>query len=222
MSNPNTSDTHAFEFLLRRSDELQDALERVLADAAFDSSPRAEACLSLCSVAMEHAVSLRTLMSAGLATSAVGLMRLQFEALTRAMWLLYAADEASVRKLLTPLSVESEQMAKKLPSVSEMIAEIGKRVGARAPAAAHQQLAHFRDVSWQAMNSYVHGGIHPLRRSADGFPIALASNILRNANGLMTMTGMVLAVLTGDQAATKPMARIQLDFADCLPELLKH
>lgn len=222
MSNPNTSDTHAFEFLLRRSDELQDALERVLADAAFDSSPRAEACLSLCSVAMEHAMSLRVLMTAGLATSAVGMMRLQFEALTRAMWLLYAASETSIQKISAPLSLESTQIAKNLPSVSEMIVEIGTRVGTHAPAAAHQQLVHFKDVSWHAMNSYVHGGIHPLRRSADGFPVALASNILRNANGLMTMTGMVLAVLTGDEAATKPMIRIQIDFADCLPELLNR
>ena len=219
--NTQTSDSHELERILGRSNELQEALMSPLSDAAFDASPRAEASLGLCAVAMEHAMGVRVLMAGGLATSAVGMMRLQFEALTRSMWLLYAANEAAISKMLAPLSPESEHSAKSLPSLSEMIEAIGKRVGMQAPAVAYQQLMHFKDVSWHAMNSYVHGGIHPLRRSADGFPVALASNILRNSNGLMTMTGMVLAVLTGDEAVTKPMSRIQADFADCLPELLR-
>ena len=45
--------------------------------------------------------------------------------------------------------------------------------------------------------------------------------ILRNSDGLLTMTGMALAVLTGDEAVAKPMGKIQPGFADCLPELLK-
>jgi hypothetical protein len=215
------SEAHPLETLLHRSDELQEALLQLVDTATFDSSQRAEASLGMCSVAMEHAMSLRLLMTTGLTTSAVGMMRLQFEALTRAMWLLYAAPDASITKMLAPLTPEGEQAAKNLPSVSEMIDQIGKQVGTRTPALAHQQLAHFKDVSWHAMNSYVHGGIHPLRRSADGFPAHLASGVLRNSNGLMTMTGMILAVLTGEESVTKPMSRIQLEFANCLPELLK-
>ena len=102
-----------------------------------------------------------------------------------------------------------------------MIEQIGKRVGQGAPAVAHQMLAHFKDVSWHAMNSFVHGGIHPLRRSAEGFPVHLALQVLRNTNALATMTGMALAVLTGNEAIAKPMSKIQPEFADCLPELLK-
>lgn len=175
----------------------------------------------MCSVSLEHATSLRVLMASGLPTSAVGLMRLQFEALTRAMWLLYAASDSAISKLMVPLTVESEQAAKNLPSASEMIEQIGKRVGTSAPEAAHQMLVRFKDMSWHSMNSFVHGGIHPVRRQADGFPLSLALQVLRNSNGLCTMAGMVMAVLTGDQAITKPMSRIQPEFADCLPELLK-
>ena len=102
-----------------------------------------------------------------------------------------------------------------------MIDQIGKRVGQGVPAAAHQMLAHLKDVSWNAMNSFVHGGIHPLRRSADGFPTHLALQVLRNSNGLSTMTGMTMAALTGDEAVSKPMSKIQPAFADCLPDLLK-
>lgn len=82
-------------------------------------------------------------------------------------------------------------------------------------------LSHFKDVSWTAMNSIVHGGIHPLRRSADGFPVDLAPQVLRDSNGLTTMTGMTTAVLTGDEAVAKLISKIQPAFADCLPDLLR-
>ena len=209
------------EVMLRRSDELQEALLHILDGGTFDSSARGGAALGMCSVALEHALSLRALMAMGLATSAVGLMRLQFEALTRAMWLLYAANEAAIGKLAAPLTPESELAAKNLPSASDMIEQIGKRVGTNVPAAAHQMLVRFKEVSWHAMNSFVHGGIHPLRRQADGFPVHLALQILRNSNGLITMTGMTLALLTRDASVAKLMGKIQPAFADCLPELLK-
>ena len=172
-------------------------------------------------VAMEHAIALRTLMALRLPTSAVSLMRLQFEALTRAMWLLYAASDTAIDKLLAPLTLQSEQAAKNLPGASEMIEQIGRRAGQGVPPAAHQMLSHFKDVSWHAMNSFVHGGIHPLRRNAEGFPVHLALQVLRNSNGLSTMTGMTMAVLTGDEAVAKPVSKIQPAFADCLPDLLK-
>lgn len=209
------------DVMLRRSDELHEALLHVLDGAEFDPSPRGQAAFGMCSVAIEHGLSLRALMAMRLPTSAVSLMRLQFEALTRAMWLQYAANDLAIEKLTAPLTPESELAAKNLPLAREMIDQIGKRVGPSAPAAAHQMLMRFEDVSRHAMNSFVHGGIHPLRRQADGFPVHLALQILRNSNGLLTMTAMTLAVLTWDEAVAKPMSKIQPAFADCLPDLLK-
>jgi len=214
------NDSH-LEHMLLRSDALHERLDELLGDAEFDGTTRGEAALGMCLVAMEHATALRALMALGMPTSAVSLMRLQFEALTRSMWLIYAASESAIEKLSAPLTLEAEQAAKNLPSAKEMIEQIGKRVGHGVPAAAHQMLAHFKDVSWNAMNSFVHGGIHPLRRSADGFPEHLALQVLRNSNGLSTMTGMTMAVLTGDEAIAKPMSKIQPAFADCLPDLLQ-
>ena len=88
------------------------------------------------------------------------------------MWLLYAANESEIAKLTAELTIDSEQAAKNLPTVNAMIDDIGKRVGSTAPAAAHQMLAHFKDVQLKALNSFVHGGIHSLRRHSDGFPSA--------------------------------------------------
>lgn len=211
----------ALATLLQRSDTLQEAMQRLLQGAAFGNSSRSTAAQGMCSVAWEHGESLRVLMSLGLATSAVGLLRLQFEALTRAMWLHYGASELAIDKLIAPLTPQAELAAKNLPSASEMIEQLGKRVGTNVPAAAHQMLVHFKEVSWHAMNSFVHGGIHPLRRQSEGFPAPLAVQVLRNSNGLLTMTGMTLAIVSGDPAVAGAMSQIQAGFADCLPVLLK-
>jgi hypothetical protein len=60
------------------------------------------------------------------------------------MWLIYAASDQAIRTLLAPLTLESEQAAKNLPSASEMIEQIGKRAGQGVPAAARQMLAQFK------------------------------------------------------------------------------
>jgi hypothetical protein len=216
---PSPASDHPLDALVQRSNELHAALASVLSEGDFHPARRVDACLAASSLALEHAAGVRALMATGLATSAAGLMRLQFEALARATWLLYAAKDSDIEKLLAPLTPDAEQAAKNLPSVTAMIDAIGREVGAQAPALAHQMLVEFRDVSWPAMNSFVHGGIHPLRRHTEGFPVHLAVQLLRNSNGLTVMTGMTMAVLTGDETITIPVRKMQIDFADCLPEL---
>ena len=61
----------------------------------------------MCSIAFEHAESAKILISAGNLTSATGLVRLQYEALVRAMWLLYAASDTAVSKLTSDLTQET-------------------------------------------------------------------------------------------------------------------
>ena len=206
--------------MLQRSEELCDALMRNLGAASFDASERGEVALGMCSVALEHSVSLRMLVANGCMTSAVALMRLQYESVTRAMWLLYVAKESSITKLTAPLTRDNEQAAKNLPSVIEMLEELRKGVGTKLPVAAYEMLVAFRQASWTSLNSYVHGGIHALRRHADSFPVQLILDIVRNSNALSTMAGMTLSLLTGDERVAHSMGRIQIDFADCLPDLL--
>ena len=206
--------------MLQRSEELCDALMRNLGTASFDDSERGEVALGMCSVSLEHSVSLRILVANGCMTSAVAVMRLQYESVARAMWLLYVAKDSAIAKLTAPLTRDNEQAAKNLPSVSEILEELRKGVGTKLPAAAYEMLVAFRQASWTSLNSYVHGGIHALRRHADGYPVQLILDIVRNSNGLATMAGMTLSLLTGDERIARSMSRIQVDFADCLPELL--
>ena len=81
-------------------------------------------------------------------------------------------------------------------------------------------LAQFKEVSLASLNSYVHGGIHVLARQAEGYPLQLVDQVVRNSNGLQTMAGMLLAMCGSDADAGRAMSKIQPQFADCLPTLL--
>lgn len=181
-----------------------------------DDATNVVACLNACGVALEHARAIRTLISEGFDTTAASLLRMQFEALVRAMWLLWAASEDDLEKISAPLSAESEAAASKLPMVSKMI-ELLKDAG---PAGAYDMVKGFKTTMLASLNSFVHSGIHPIQRHSAGYPERLMIQILVNSNAVFLMTTMLLANLTGDEAISKPMSRIQRGFADCLPDLL--
>lgn len=70
----------------------------------FDESDRIGASVSAAQMALEHGRALRVLVADGLPTSALSLMRLQHEALVRALLLLYAASDLAIDMLSAPLS----------------------------------------------------------------------------------------------------------------------
>jgi hypothetical protein len=107
--------------LLKRSQELHNALLPFLSFPADQAGDRCRASHSICAISFEHAESHRILIGRGNFTSAVGLMRLQYEALVRAIWLFYAATDGFVEKLAAPLNEESARKASNLPMVGEMI-----------------------------------------------------------------------------------------------------
>ncbi len=107
-------------------------------------------------------------------------------------------------------------MASRLPMMSKMLQALAEH----APSAAFQMLAQFKGTSLSSLNSYVHSGIHVISRHRSGYPEGLMRQVIRNSNGLQTMAGMLLAVLTGDQVVVSRMAALQPGFADCLPDLL--
>lgn len=205
---------------LARADELDEALMRAI-DAPYfrpcDDSARIAVSVSASSVALEHGRAMRVLLADGLPTAALSLMRLQHEALTRALWLLYAADDTAITKLAVPLNKESETAAGKLPMTADMLKQLGTK-----PAAAKALigLLAFKDNNAAALNSYVHGGIHALHRQAQGYPAPLVVGALRNCNGLMVMTAMMLAILTGRQPLVHAVSLLQATFGDDLPPAL--
>ena len=171
----------------------------------------------MCSIAFEHAESAKMLIAAGNFTSATALVRLQYEALVRAMWLVYAASEQAVSKLMCELTADSANKANNLPMLSEMLAKLD----GKAPKEAHDMLLEFREYSWKPLSSFIHGGIHAINRHNKGYPPPLLFQLLKISNGVSTMVGMLLVILAGDISQQGKISAIQKEFLDCLPDY-KH
>ena len=195
------------------SAKLAEGLLAVVDLPLLDDSPRVQASDAACSLALEHWHAVRALLQDGFLASASVVHRAQFEAVLRSIWLSYAASEADVSKITATLNLESEQAAKNLPQVQQMMEAIGKQ----APSQAHSALARFKDNSWKALNSYAHAGIHPLRRHADGHPSALAHAVLSNANGLAVFTCMQAVVLSGEQPLQRQVLDLAAKHSSCMP-----
>jgi hypothetical protein len=195
------------------SDTLAEELLAVIDLPLLDDSPKVQASDVACSLALEHWHSARALLRAGLLPSALVVHRAQFEALARSVWLAHAASDDHISKLTTTLSLESEQAAKNMPQVADIMLDLAKK----APPQAYEALSRFKDNSWKALNSYAHAGIHPIRRHDEGYPIKLIHDALRNANGLAVMICMQAVALSGQQ----PLQRTLLDLAGkrsaCMP-----
>lgn len=200
--------------LLSRSAELESKLLEFVALAPFDDSERVMASRVMCSIAFEHAESAKVLISAGNLTSATGLVRLQYEALVRAMWLLYAASDTAVSKLTSELTQEAADRANGLPMLSEML----KKLQGKAPQEPLDMLIEFREYSWKPLSSFIHGGIHAIHRHSKGYPLPLLEQMVRISNGVSVMVGMLLVILHGGGDQRGKMPRIQREFADCLPD----
>jgi len=201
--------------LIRRSTELESVLLPLLDAGLYDDSDRLTVCRTVCSISLEYANSSRLLVEVGNFTSAIGLMRLQYEAIVRVVWLLYAASDVAVAKLAVELTHESEQKASGMPMLNEML----KQINNKAPQQAAQMLNEFKGVSGKAMNSFVHCGIHAVNRHDTGYPIHLIVQIMQNSNALSIMCGMILGILSGDANTSIRIAKIQIEFKDCLPPL---
>jgi hypothetical protein len=181
----------------------------------FNSSDRILVSKTMCGVAFEHAESVKILIASGNFTSALGLVRLQYEALVRGMWLLYAASDDAVAKLLNEFSRESVGNSEKLPMPAKML----ESLEGKAPEAAMISLLDFKEHQWRPLSSYVHGGIHAVHRHSKGYPVTLLQQVLKTSNGLSTMVAMLLVILSGDSSQQGKIRAIQIEYFDCLPEL---
>ena len=177
---------------------------------ACDDSDRTRICKIMCSVSFEHAESFKILLASRNFTSAIGMLRLQFESLVRGMWVHFVASEIALGKLTAELNNESSKRAEKLPGLSMMIEKLKKK----APENAINPVLEFREYSWKPLNSYVHGGLHAIDRHSKGYPVEILEQALKASNGVNGMTGMFASVLTGDQHLVDEVSKSYQDHSD--------
>ncbi|MBC8211200.1 MAG: hypothetical protein H8E21_09025 [Gammaproteobacteria bacterium] len=165
-------------------------------------------------IALEHSTAVLQLIRSGLFASGFCLFRPQFESLVRGIWLLYAATDKTLENLAQPLSEESVSKANDVPMLSKMLEKLEK---SEAPAAIVAQLQQYKEATWKSMNSYAHGGIHPLARTLSGYPAQLTYEAMRNSNAVTALTAQLMAILTGDPDNMVSVRTLHSDFIDCLP-----
>lgn len=166
-----------------------------------------------CTLCIEHGHVLRSAFALHAPGSGSALLRLQYEALLRGAWLMFAATATQIEKLANALDVEAEQAAKNLPGYSEMLSAVLRA----APEGLAAPLAEFHRHSRHALNSFVHSGIHALHRTRNGYPTDLALNVIRFSNGLSHFGYRLLASLSGSQRRMDRVTRLYQDYSDCLP-----
>ena len=198
---------------LDESDALAGELLALVDLPLCNDSTRVDVADVACSLAFEHWHSVRLLLRGGLLPSALVVHRSQFEAIVRSIWLTHAASDSDVAKLTANLDLESEQSAKNISQAQHMMDALAKS----GPKEAYAALARFKDNSWKALNSYAHAGIHPLRRHAEGYPVALAHSVLCNANGIAVMSGMQAVVLGGAQPLQREVIELAAKHPSCMP-----
>lgn len=194
-------------------------MEGLLNYPPHSNSIRNDVSRVLCSAAFEHAESIRALLIVGNSTSAVALLRLQYETLVRAIWITYSASDTMIEKLSAELSSENSKKANNLPLLSQML----KEMETSAPQNALIPLLEFKDTSWKDLSSFVHGGFHLIHRHGDGYPSWLKETLLRSSNNLNGMNGYFISIQTGDIALSTSVHSSFDDFMDCcIPRVKKH
>ena len=205
-----------FDILLERSEAFDEAIVICFPKAKFVlvvSDQKHVLVATACTLCIEHARVLRAAFAVAAPNSGAAVLRLQYEALLRAAWLLYSASPTHIDKLAQALDLEAEQAAKKLPGYMEMLEAVVKK----APQGLSAPIAEFNQYSRHALNSFVHSGIHPLQRAREGFPLELAATMVRFSNGLMHFAYRMLASLSGSQRRMDRVTHLYKEFTDCVP-----
>lgn len=185
--------------------------------AEIESYPETRFFLALQSalLSIEHGAAAYVLIGGQLFAPGYSLLRTQFETLVRGIWIMYAASDSWIEMLSRPLTEENAQSSKDVLMLAKMFGAL--RESESAPTALLDQLEACRDTMWKALNSYTHGGFHPLARASTGYPPRLNYDVLRNSNALVALASQLAAIVSGNPENMIPVRALHHDFADCLP-----
>jgi len=216
MSNatPETSDEEQLYRLLARTRQLHSAVAKLTSDIVPVAETRFIVSFQSGVLSIEHAISASALLKLELYASGFSLYRPQFETLVRGIWLLHAADDKWVAKLSLPLTVENAAKANQTPMLNEMLVELDN---SEAPKHLVVQLVQYRDVTWKALNSFAHGGIHPISRTIEGYPPRLAMDAVRNSNALVATAAQLISIVSCESPDMEMVRQLHTDFKDCIP-----
>lgn len=196
--------------LIAEAVSLQHELMASLTWGLAPDTSRSRLSRALAKISFEHGSSVIELIACGKYTSATSLLRPQYEALVRSLWLHYCASDPVVARLSDESRLATNE---KLPAVSEMLDALGRS----APRSLVTSLIEFRDSSWKPLSSYIHGGIHPVRWTKTGFPDRILHQVLCTCDGLLVFAAVQLGELSGARENGLVVVLLTGNYADVLP-----
>lgn len=197
---------HEFHYSLRR--ELIGETER-----AIPPSDRNNAAYSYCKIGLEHGAGFQMLLGDDNPTSALAIVRLQYEAVLRCAWIVFAASDDWVEKFSArPTSNEGKEPAEFL-RVFEMLEQLQR---SKADPMIHLSLSTLKEKAWDSLNSYTHGGLRLMIRSLEGFEDELLLWMLRTTNSLSYMSSQLLAFVANDPACSHRLNSVRKAMPDCM------
>ena len=200
--------------VFQRSEPLVQNIIEVIDRPPYNNSALVVVSGNLCQMSIEHSCAFRGLAENRMFASSFVVLRAQFEATLRAVWALYSATDNQISRISPRLTTDAEQSAKNLPQVQDMLDSLAKAPNAKVP---FDALLEFKGSAWRALNSYTHGGIHPLNRMADGYPMELVIANVKVSNALAMVAAMQFCILTGINGHQKQLTPLNERFRDCFP-----
>lgn len=197
--------------ILSLSERFDDDVFALLETCWNSSSQRLVICMAYCKAAVEHAVSQRVLIGAGLHGTALSLIRLHFESVVRAAWVLHSAKDDWLVKFSTPVpdgAIAEPQMGPPIPAMLDAIM-------LHAPQAA-RELYRFNETM-KVMHSFVHGGAHLVVHALRGYPPEKLVSVLQNRNLLSLMLTNLIVIASQQPKLIGTVRQLGEAHASCMP-----
>lgn len=199
---------------LARTEAMMTALQDAMGDLEVDDqSLRVTVTFDALLLSMQHGDAIRILINADLGPSAIGVLRMQYESVLRAVWALFAASDADLAKLAAPLTPATLKAAKNMGMPQDLLEAVE---ASSAPPDLKRNLREFRTSSWDVLNSSIHAGLHALRRSDGALPQELLSTLIMS-NGFTLTTMALMTIVGGQPLRQRELNVIAVSFPDCMP-----
>lgn len=186
-------------------------VSRLLEAAWNTSSRRQTVCMAFCRAALEHATSQRALIGVENNGTALALVRLHFEAVVRAIWVLQGAKDEWLEEFTSPVApgdLNEPQLGPPIPSMLDAIA-------LKIPDVERELRRLYATA--KVMHSFVHGGAHMVAHALRGYPPDKLVDVLRNRNLLTLMLCNVMVVASNKRELQGVVGRLSTAHAGCMP-----
>lgn len=188
---------------LQRAGELVEWLRQAVHEQSFPSSYRNRASAGCFGIAQEHHHAIVLLTHHRLYASSFSLLRVEFEAYIRGLWLSLCASDTEVEEFLS---------GREPPGIDVLLATVEQ-----TPGFSEKVLSGIKSQSWKAMCAYTHtGGLHIQRWNTSeavepNYEAGEIEDVLRFAELIAAMSIIGIAQLAhNDALAQKVLGKMQV------------